>query len=217
MSGSKTKDINITINSEKKEEDTENNLDETYNEFKKYIIANNVELQKQTKKDLIEIKRLENELSQKEDEEDKNDNRIRYLKGLLQNLNEISKTYNEFGKKYKILCEYYENIYKESQNINYNYLLYSSLFNIAIYFLELAHILKYNYIYYILYNTLITIIILFIMNKIGNTYKSSIYLYNESPEIMKIQIIKNDIINKMKEIKNLEESTTALDNWIWEI
>ncbi len=217
MTGSSAKDINITINAQKTEDDIENNLDETYDEFKKYIIANNVSLQKQTKRDLIEIKRLESELSLKEEEEDKNDNRIRYLKGLLQNLNEISKNYNEVAEKYKNLCNYYQTIYKESQTINYNYLLYSSLFSISISIYELANMFKFNYIYYILYNTVITLLILFLINKLSNIYKSSLYLYNKSEGISKIKILKNEILDKIKEVKKLEESTITLDNWICEI
>ena len=217
MASSSAKDINITINAQKTEEDMENNSDETYNEFKKYIIANNVSLQKQAKRDLIEIKRLECELSLKEEEEDKNDNRIRYLKGLLQNLNEISKKHSELDAKYKQLCQYYESIYKESETINYNYLLYSSLFSILIYLLEFSTYFTLSYNYYIVYNSFITFTIIYVMNKIANIYKSSIYLYNESDRIVKIKIINNEIYEQIKELKKVEESTIALDNWICEI
>lgn len=214
---SSAKDINITINAEKSQDDNDDKLNETYAEFKKYIITNNIQLQKQTKLDLIEIKRLENDLALKEEEEDKNDNRIRYLKGLLQNLIEISKKKSEVGEKYKNLSNHYATIYKESQTINFNYLLYSTLFSVLVYLQKLSIYLKLSYNYNILYNILFTIAIVYVINKIGNIYKSSQDLYNESQGIIKIKILKNEIQEQINEIKKLEESTTALDNWICEI
>jgi len=214
---STTKDVNITINNEKEQENFHDNLNETYNEFKKYIIANNVQLQHQAKQDLIKIKQLECDLALKEEEEDKNDNRIRYLKGLLQNLIELKKKQSELGKKYKNLSDYYWNIYKDSKNINYKYLLYSFLFSLIVYLQNLSIYLKLSFNFNILYNSLLFISIIYVINKIGNIYKSSQYLYNESENIVNIKISKIEIQEYIKEIKKLEDSTIALDNWICEI
>ena len=217
MTNSSAKDINITINADKNNNEIDNNIDETYDEFKKYIIANNVILQKQRESDLIKIKNLEGELLQKENEEDKNDNRIRYFKGLLQNIYEINKIYVNLGKKYKNLSQLYQEIYKKSEIISYKYLLYSTLFIINISLLMCGPYLKWSYLYRILYYFTIISIIIYTLYKLISLYLSSLYLYQESSQILKIKIITSDISDKNTEIKKLEESSLALDNWICEI
>jgi len=75
--------ININIS-----KDTSNSNNE-YNEFKDYIIKNNVILQEVIKNNLITIQSLKEKIVIYEENEDKYDNRMRYMKGLLQNLNEL--------------------------------------------------------------------------------------------------------------------------------
>ena len=81
--------INITIS---KSSENSPNL---YNEFREYVIQNNVQLQKEVKENIQLVKELEATVSEKETEEDKSDTRVRYMKGLLQNLNELKIDYSK--------------------------------------------------------------------------------------------------------------------------
>ena len=67
--------INISLTHTSK---NENN----YNEFKEYIIINNLDLQKQVLEWIDKVNNLQNELNEKEKEEDKHDAQIRYSKGI---------------------------------------------------------------------------------------------------------------------------------------
>lgn len=86
-----TQPININISKENKEPQ--------YNEFKKYIIVNNIVLQEEVKEATIKIKDLESQIQIHEETEDKYDTRMRYLKGLLQNLNELKNDYSKISHK----------------------------------------------------------------------------------------------------------------------
>ena len=97
--------INITQGSE------ESKVYEPNNIFKDYIIQTNQQLNLENKNQNIKIKELESQISSLEDENDKYDERIRYMKGLLSNLHEIKnyslqlKDYqSELVNKYKNMC-----------------------------------------------------------------------------------------------------------------
>lgn len=82
----KNKPLNININQGVEEIIKSNPATNT---FKDYIIKNNQDLNLENKDLHLKIKDLENELSLKEEENDKFDERIRYMKGLLKNFYEI--------------------------------------------------------------------------------------------------------------------------------
>ena len=88
-----TNPININIS-----KSTENSPN-PYNEFREYVIQNNVVLQKELKENIQQVKELEASLAEKETEEDKSDTRLRYMKGLLQNLNELKTDYLNVTQK----------------------------------------------------------------------------------------------------------------------
>ena len=82
------KSINITVEPDNESFTDKNDIDndeltETYAEFKKYIIVNNIDLQKRVDNSSVKIKELEIEIKDLQEMEEKNDNRIRYMKGLL--------------------------------------------------------------------------------------------------------------------------------------
>lgn len=97
--------INITQGNE------ESKKYETNNIYRDYIIQTNQQLNQENKTINIKIKELETQISSLEDENDKFDERIRYMKGLLSNLYEIKnyslqvKDYqSELVNKYKNMC-----------------------------------------------------------------------------------------------------------------
>ena len=75
--------------------------------YKDYIIDNNIELQKEIKLLMKQVIELQNQISEKEENEDKMEERMKYLKCLLINLNELKKEYkyitDKSDKKYKII------------------------------------------------------------------------------------------------------------------
>ena len=75
-----TNPINININKNENE-----NQKNPYDTLKYYIIINNIEFEKEFKSCIETIKILEATICEKETEEDKYDNRVRYMKGLIQN------------------------------------------------------------------------------------------------------------------------------------
>ena len=79
--------INITSNGEELQVPNE------YNEFREYIVKNNIVLQNDIKLKAAEVKELEAKIQEHEEEENKYDSRMRYMKGLLQNLNELRAMY----------------------------------------------------------------------------------------------------------------------------
>ncbi len=97
--------INITQGNEDSKAYEPNSL------FKDYIIQTNQQLNLENKNLNINIKELESNISSLEEENDKYDERIRYMKGLLSNLHEIKnyclqlKDYqSELVNKYKNMC-----------------------------------------------------------------------------------------------------------------
>lgn len=216
MSTQPQKDINITINTDKSNDLDHSEFGETYKEYKEYIITNNIFLQKQRLVDLKQIKDLESQVTLKEEEEDKNDNRIRYMKGLIQNLLEIKNFYIKLNYKYKNLSDIYNLIYNEITIINYKFLLYSSLLNICIYLLNFDNNIINKYINLFIYNSLIFAIIVYLINKLSLVYKKNQNINNEITN-NKIKNIVQEIKDQKSEIKKLEDSTISLDNWICEI
>ena len=90
------KPININIS-------RTNDKEDKYNEFKEYLVINNLDLQVQVLKLRDEINDLKNQLNEKENDEDKYDSRTRYMRNLLTNLNELKKGYKEISENRKYL------------------------------------------------------------------------------------------------------------------
>ena len=78
----------LTINFQSKSQEDETVKD--YNEFKDYIIKSNIILQNNIQLKQTKIEELQLTVIEQEQEIDKHDIRIRYMKGLLQNLNEFA-------------------------------------------------------------------------------------------------------------------------------
>ena len=207
--------INITFPNSNS--DDYENIETTFNEYKDYIIINNIELQKDNLEKSKLIKELESTIQEKESEEDKYDNRTRYMKGLLQNLNELKKEYvivNDIEKhKSQLSINNSKEILKKTE--------YIYIYSIVIYCLSwLINIvtLKYyfnNYYLNLIIKTLYYILLIYSANFAYN-YIKKIYKFNDEykKNIEKL----NQNIKEIKEgINKTEEACLSLDNWICEL
>ena len=199
----------ININISKSSENSPN----PYNEFREYVIQNNVQLQKELKGNIQQVKELEATVAEKEVEEDKSDTRLRYMKGLLQNLNELKTDYSNVTQKteekFKIINTYNTKFIDEAVKIMIYY--HVLLFNLSL-------------LYYFLFSTNVIICVLnaveFLIICYCATKINNIYQYLLDIELKNKPIIKqlDEQIKEMKkDIKKTEDSTLSLDNWICEM
>ena len=203
-------DTPININISKDMGGQENNQ---YNEFKDYIIKNNIILQEENKNHIEAITSLKEKIETYEEAEDKYDNRMRYMKGLLQNLNELKKDYNKITLKT-------EEKNKNSYNFNKTIIkLYRDIFYILIcsiiIILFIIFTISILNIIFIIFNTILIVIITYGLLTIKNKYKqikNEIYYLNNNNTALSCQIIKIK-----EEIKKAEDSCLSLDNWICEV
>jgi cell division septum initiation protein DivIVA len=200
----------ININITKDMGGQENNQ---YNEFKDYIIKNNIILQEENKNHIETITSLKEKIETYEEAEDKYDNRMRYMKGLLQNLNELKKDYNKITLKT-------EEKNKNSYNFNKTIIkLYRDIFYILIcsiiIILFIIFTISILNIIFIIFNTILIVIITYGLLTIKNKYKqikNEIYYLNNNNTALSCQIIKIK-----EEIKRAEDACLSLDNWICEV
>jgi hypothetical protein len=199
--------INISIS--KSSENSPN----SYNEFREYVIQNNVQLQKELKDNIQQVKQLEAAVAEKEVEEDKSDTRLRYMKGLLQNLNELkldySKVTQKTEEKFKIINAYNTKFTDEAVKIMIYY--HVLLFNLSL-------------LYYFLFSTTVIIcvlnaveflIICYCATKINTSYQFLLDIELKNKPIIKH--LDEEIKEMKKDIKKTEDSTLSLDNWICEL
>jgi len=203
-------DTPININISKDNGFHDNN---EYNEFKDYIIKNNIILQQENKNHIESITSLKKKIETYEEAEDKYDNRMRYMKGLLQNLNELKKDYSNISlkteEKNKNLNNFNKNIIKLNRHIIY------ILISIELTVIFLIFTINTLNILLLLFNTIIISILTYGCIVIRNKYKkiyNEIYYLNNNNTILSSQIIKIK-----EEIKKAEDACLSLDNWICEV
>jgi len=198
----------ININISKNDETCEQ-----YNEFKDYIIKNNVTLQQENKEHITKIMELNKRIESFEESEDKNDNRTNYLRGLLNNLNELKSEYKKItlltDTKFKML----DNLKSDVTKIDTKCKIYMLIMYIF-YILTMISIHIDN-MYILCFRTGFMIFVIY------GTY--NIKLYNDKINLIEKTGKQNmlDVTNKIKdlnvEIKKAEEACLSLDNWIYEI
>ena len=196
--------INISKNNETKED---------YNEFKDYIIKNNVALQKENKEHIAKIMELNEKIESFEENEDKNDNRTNYLRGLLNNLNELKNDYKKITllteKKFKILDNLKSDVMKIDTKSKIYMLIMYIFYILTIFTIHIDNIyllcLRTGFIIFVLYGTYNIKLCNDKINLIEKTGKQSML----------------DLANEIKdlnvEIKKAEEACLSLNNWIYEI
>ena len=154
-------------------------------------------------------KRIENF----EENEDKNDNRTNYLRGLLNNLNELKKDYKKItlltDTKFKMLDNLKSDVTKIDKKSKIYMLIMYIFYILTIFTIHIDNIyilcLRTGFIIFIIYGTYNIKLCNDKINLIEKTGKQSML----------------DVTNKIKElneeIKKAEEACLSLDNWIYEI
>lgn len=207
MSSNEAQPININISKNTEYEDNK------YNEFKEYIIKNNINLQNELRENVLKIKDLEKEISEKESIEDNYDNRIRYLKGLLNNLNELRSDYSKITKKTEDKLNLVKQHHTNTKKNYYEIYVYLIILNILTLITPLS--LKYINIYYLVLQTLYFTYLPYSFIKIKNIYFS---LINHSKTATNsIKDITTEINIVKLEIKKTEDACLSLDKWICEV
>ena len=202
--------INITSNGEDLQVPNE------YSEFREYIIKNNIVLQEEVKSKIITIKELEEKVQEQEREEDKYDTRLRYMKGLLQNLNEIKAFYLKMKIYSDIKTEIIREHNKTTKTIYYEIYAFLVVINLLT---QITPFTPFTLEYFNMFNLLLQIIYFTLVPygiyKIKDKYTTIQTVSKDATQRMREQTVE---INKIKEaIKKIEESSTTLDNWICEL
>ena len=198
----------ININITKDMGGQENNQ---YNEFKDYIIKNNVILQEENKNHIETITSLKEKIETYEEAEDKYDNRMRYMKGLLQNLNELKKDYTRISSKSEDKLKLIQELHKKNKKNYYEIYAYLLLINL----LTIITPLYFVNVSVMFLQTSASIIYIYSCFKIKNNYELIKTNSKEATNSVKEITLE---INKIKEeIKKAEDSCLSLDNWICEV
>ena len=198
----------ININITKDMGRQENNQ---YNEFKDYIIKNNIILQEENKNFIETITSLKEKIETYEEAEDKYDNRMRYMKGLLQNLNELKKDYTRISSKSEDKVKLIQELHKKNK-INY-YQIYAFLLIINL--LTFITPLYFVNLFIMFLQTTASIIYIYSCFKIKNNYE--LIKSNSKEATNSVKEITTEINKIKEEIKKAEDSCLSLDNWICEV
>ena len=212
MSTSEKQPININIQGD-------NDISKTpvKDNYRDYIIETNMQLREENLRLRQEINETNNTISENEQEQDKYDNKVRYMKGLLNNLIEIKNQYTNVYRLEKTnhkttianIGEFSKIIYKFNREI-----IVCQLF---IYLT--AILMAFTTDRYFTFVLLKFVLIVFWFFKSGIT---GIKFYKKSDQLIKLikdkVNIENDKITILiKQTQQLERETTSLDNWICEI
>jgi FtsZ-binding cell division protein ZapB len=217
--------MNINITNSKETSETDD-----YSEFEKYIIKNNVQLTKENKELRLQIADLEKQNSEHESENDKYDERIRYMRGLMQNLYSLKEMSISVKNNWEEYVKKSNKLFLKYNQIDENNGLINKI--IAIYIVNLIIILLIDILFNDNYIILIKMIIYnsatiglfstsykkYIIN--DNLYKvywcqnskKIIIKYNE--EYYNLKKLQDDLENqtkeKMKEINELEKACVGV-------
>ena len=198
----------ININITKDMGGQENNQ---YNEFKDYIIKNNIILQEENKNNIETITSLKEKIETYEETEDKYDNRMRYMKGLLQNLNELKKDYTRISSKSEDKVKLIKELHKKNKKNYYEIYAFLLLINL----LTIITPFYFVNVFVMFLQTSASIIYIYSCFKIKNNYELIKTNSKEATNSVKEITLE---INKIKEeIKKAEDSCLSLDNWICEV
>lgn len=204
--------INISISHANKIQD----FTSVYKEYKEYLVTNNLQLQEEIRIVREENNELKKEIENKEQEEDKYDERTRYMKGLLVNLNEMKKGYHEIAKKRENLVNITNNnwmaLYKYNRKLYIDLIVLNLVFILENIIFQLFHYSKMKMAFYIILNTTLMYIGV-------NKYYSLVKYIKENRQKRKIEFdtVVKFIDDKVKELVKVEESTLSLENWINEV
>ena len=206
--------FNININGQTSEVENEKN------EFKDYIIVNNKFLINENNSLRIKLDEINKENSEKEDEIDKYDEKIRYMRGLLQNLYLLKEKSTTLKNKWEKHTKNYLLIIDKYSYVN-------GIFNFNIYTLLIFYSLHTIYtktisslLLFIVYQ-LMSLVFIHIQQKIINKnikisfFKNTMNLNNYSETYKnEYSILLTESKDSAKEIEDLERGTVGVSQLI---
>ena len=195
--------MNINITNSKETPETED-----YSEFEKYIIKNNIQLTKENKELRLKITELEKQNSEHESENDKYDERIRYMRGLIHNLYSLKEMSTSVRNNWELHAKKTNKLFLKYNDTN-------GLINkiIAIYIVNLIIILLIDVLFNDNYIILIKMIIynFTIIGLFSTSYKK--YVINENLyKIQWCQKSKKFVIKYNEEYYNFKNLQDDLEN-----
>jgi hypothetical protein len=212
--------FNININGQS----NANNEDNEINEFKDYIIQTNKILTNENNTLRIKLDEVNRENSEKEDEIDKYDEKIRYMRGLLQNLYLLKEKSTTLKNKWENHTKNYCKITKDFLVINeiYNYYIYISF---LFYSVNTFYTNKISYLFLFIVSQFISFLLINIQQK--TFFKNIKIVFFKNKQIISmnlndnIETFKNEYANllsetkdSIKEIDDLERGTVGVSQLI---
>lgn len=189
---------------------------EKYNKFKEYIIINNLDLQSEVNNLKNKLSDMSKELNEKEIEEDKTDSSTRYLRGLVNNLNEIKKGYCDINKENECLVIETRKIWNDIFKTSEKYHLYLISYNIVFVIINIIIKILSNKSFNNILGLTLNIIIIYTIIKTYIDYYNKIKKYKKDIKTLENNVKCNNK-EKLLDLIKLEETTLALDNWIYEV
>jgi|TARA_B110000858_G_scaffold120765_1_gene137825 hypothetical protein len=206
----KTHPININISENDNDNDNNNNID------KNFVINLNIELSKENKQLRQDIFEANNTISENQEEIHKYDNRVRYMKGFINNLLELKSLYYDIY--YNVNTELNQHITQYDNVKNDVYNLIVKIFVCQVFVFISFIILNNNNDRLSLLLFKYILLLFWLFNLTINYFKFYRYCYNFNiKQINNMKNIKSTIKIKLLNINKLESSTISLDNWICEI
>tara|TARA_B110000037_G_C16957980_1_gene439717 strand:+ start:59 stop:721 length:663 start_codon:yes stop_codon:yes gene_type:complete len=212
--------FNININGQS----NTNNEDNVINEFKDYIIQTNKILTNENNILRNKLDEVNKENSEKEDEIDKYDEKIRYMRGLLQNLYLLKEKSTTLKNKWENHTKNYCKISNDFLVINeiYNYYIYISF---LFYSINTFYTNKISYLFLFIVSQFISFLLINIQQKLF--FKNIKIVFFKNKQIVSINLndnietFKNEYENLLsetkdsnKEIEDLERGTVGVSQLI---
>lgn len=204
--------ININIKSD-------NDVDKTSikDTFKDYIIETNMQLREENLRLREEINQANNTISEIEQEQDRYDNRVRYMKGLLNNLviikNNYIKVYNlektNHKQTSKSILDFTKIIEKFNQELSISQLfvyISACIMGFTSNYYTIIVLVKFSIMVFWFYKS--GLIGITFYKTYNSQFKSLEYLLNKDNQ---------KIIEMIKQTQELERETISLDYWVSEI
>tara|TARA_Y100000389_G_C17325110_1_gene445134 strand:+ start:40 stop:678 length:639 start_codon:yes stop_codon:yes gene_type:complete len=204
--------ININIKSD-------NDVDKTSikDTFKDYIIETNMQLREENLRLREEINQANNTISEIEQEQDRYDNRVRYMKGLLNNLviikNNYIKVYNlektNHKQTSKSIHDFTKIIEKFNQELSISQLfvyISACIMGFTSNYYTIIVLVKFSIMVFWFYKS--GLIGITFYKTYNSQFKSLEYLLNKDNQ---------KIIEMIKQTQELERETISLDYWVSEI
>ena len=218
--------MNININSSQPDSNNIDNSQEDYSEFQKYIIKNNINLTNENKQLRERIVELEKQNLEHENENDKYDERIRYMRGLLHNLYSLKELSNTIREDWEKCANNYNKLFNK-------YIIVEKYISktIKIYFVILIFVCTFEHFIFgaiyifikIVFYNIVTLLFMYVLISKkyifnNNTFKFTFENNNINlkffENIRNILIIQSDLIKntneKIKEINELEKACVGV-------